>query len=103
MPLSKEVSKMIEQLLKEENCRVVQGVKDWKEAIHLSLEPLVAQGYCTDQYEQAVLDNTYNHQGISGYMLCYISEYDSHPREVSIRECTVCEVQCTHNWHTDSW
>ncbi len=51
-------NKVIEQLLKEENCIVRQNVKDWKEAIHISLEPLVQQGFCTDQYEQAVLENT---------------------------------------------
>ncbi len=49
---------MIEQLLKVENCILKDSVKDWKEAIHVSLEPLVAQGFCTDAYEQAVLENT---------------------------------------------
>lgn len=49
---------MIEQLLKEKNCIVRQSVVDWKDAIHVSLEPLVEQGYCTDQYENAVLENT---------------------------------------------
>lgn len=49
---------MIEQLLKEENCILLDGVKDWKEAIHVSLEPLIKQGYCTDAYEQAVFENT---------------------------------------------
>lgn len=49
---------MIEQLLKEKNCIVRESVTDWKDAIHVSLEPLVEQGYCTDQYENAVLENT---------------------------------------------
>lgn len=49
---------MLEQLLKVENCKILEGVKDWKEAIHISLQPLVDQGYCTSAYEQAVLENT---------------------------------------------
>ena len=49
---------MIQDLLKEENCRILPGVKDWKEAIHVSLEQLIDGGYCTAEYEQAVLDST---------------------------------------------
>ena len=50
---------MIEQLIKKENIVLqVESVKDWKEAIHLSLEPLVKGGYCTDAYEEAVLKMT---------------------------------------------
>lgn len=49
---------MIDQLLKEKNCILVEKVNDWKEAIHISLEPLVQDGYCTKEYEQAVLRNT---------------------------------------------
>lgn len=49
---------MIENLLKAENCVVVDGVADWKEAIEVSLEKLVAQGYCTKDYIQAVFAMT---------------------------------------------
>ncbi len=49
---------MIKQLLKEENCVILDSVNDWKEAIHVSLQPLVQGGYCTDGYEEAVLKNT---------------------------------------------
>ena len=49
---------MLEQLLKVENCVILDGVKDWKEAIHISLQPLVKDGYCTDDYEAEVLSNT---------------------------------------------
>lgn len=49
---------MMKDLLKAENCRIVPGVTDWKEAVHVSLAPLVADGFCTDAYEQAVYDAT---------------------------------------------
>ena len=49
---------MIQDLIKVENCVIVDGVEDWKQAIHLALEPLVKDGCCTDEYEQAVLKMT---------------------------------------------
>lgn len=49
---------MMKDLLKERNCRIVEGVRDWKEAVHVSLEPLIADGDCTEAYEQAVYDAT---------------------------------------------
>lgn len=49
---------MIENLLKEENCVIRDRVEDWKEAVHVSLERLIEQGYCTAEYEQAVFDST---------------------------------------------
>ena len=45
---------MIENLLKEENCVIVDRVQDWKDAVHVSLERLIEQGYCTEEYEKAV-------------------------------------------------
>lgn len=49
---------MLEKLLKEENCIIRDSVSDWKDAIRVSLEPLIKQGYCTREYEQAVFDST---------------------------------------------
>jgi PTS system ascorbate-specific IIA component len=49
---------MIENLLKEENCVIVDRVQDWKDAVHVSLERLSEQGYCTEEYEKAVFDST---------------------------------------------
>lgn len=49
---------MIEKLLKKENIILGKEVTGWEEAIHLSLEPLVSGGYCTDEYEKAVLETT---------------------------------------------
>ena len=60
---------MIEQLIKKENIILgVESVTDWKEAIHLSLAPLVKGGYCTDGYEEAVLEMTKNYGPY--YVLC---------------------------------
>ncbi len=49
---------MIRDLIKIENCLIVDSVEDWKAAIHKALEPLVKDGCCTDEYEQAVLKMT---------------------------------------------
>lgn len=49
---------MIADMLKTENICIVQKVDDWKEAIHLSLEPLLQGGYITDNYEKAILEST---------------------------------------------
>jgi PTS system ascorbate-specific IIA component len=49
---------MIQDLIKKENCIIRDAVADWKEAIHVALEPLVKDGCCTDAYEQAVLKMT---------------------------------------------
>ncbi|MCF0107111.1 MAG: PTS sugar transporter subunit IIA, partial [Holdemanella sp.] len=60
---------MIEKLIKKENIILgVESVKDWKEAIHLSLEPLVKGGYCTDGYEEAVIKMTEQYGPY--YVLC---------------------------------
>lgn len=32
---------MISEMLKRENVRILDRVEDWKQAIHISLEPLV--------------------------------------------------------------
>ena len=49
---------MIQDLIKEKNCVILEGVEDWKAAIHTALQPLVEDGCCTDEYEQAVLTMT---------------------------------------------
>lgn len=49
---------MIEDLIRVENCRFKDEVADWKDAIHTALVPLLEGGWCTSDYEQAVLDNT---------------------------------------------
>ena len=49
---------MIQDLIKLENCVVREAVADWKEAIHVALQPLVADGCYTDAYEEAVLKMT---------------------------------------------
>ena len=55
-------------LLKEENCFIRQNVSDWKEAIHVACEPLIAQNYCTEEYEKAVFEST--EQFGPYYVLC---------------------------------
>ncbi|MDD7281979.1 MAG: PTS sugar transporter subunit IIA [Erysipelotrichaceae bacterium] len=49
---------MISELLKKENCFIKESVEDWKEAIHVACQPMIEQGYCTPEYEQAVFEST---------------------------------------------
>ena len=37
---------MIQELIKKENIVLKRHAKDWKEAVHISLEKLVEGGYC---------------------------------------------------------
>lgn len=50
--------KMIEDLLREENCRIVESAEDWKDAVRISLKPLVEEGDCTEEYVNAVFAAT---------------------------------------------
>ena len=49
---------MIKDLLKEKNCFIKESVKDWKDAICVACAPMIEQGYCTKEYEDAVFENT---------------------------------------------
>lgn len=49
---------MISDMLKLENIRIMDRAIHWKEAIHMSLEPLTEGGYVTDNYEKAILKST---------------------------------------------
>ena len=41
---------MILDMLKEENVQIVERVDNWKEAITVSLQSLLEQGYVTEEY-----------------------------------------------------
>lgn len=49
---------MIADMLKKENIRIMEEVNDWKDAIHISLQPLLDGGYITENYEKAILECT---------------------------------------------
>lgn len=49
---------MIETMLKIENIQILESVNDWKEAIHVSVMPLVRSGYVEERYIQGIIDNT---------------------------------------------
>lgn len=49
---------MILDMLKKENVRILESVDDWKEAITVSLQSLVDQGYVTENYGKAIIDIT---------------------------------------------
>ncbi len=46
------------EMLKRENVQILASVRDWKEAIEKSIEPLIAGGYATPDYIAGVIANT---------------------------------------------
>ena len=59
---------MIKDLLKVKNCFIKESVKDWEDAICVACTPMIEQGYCTKEYEDAVFENT---EKILGPIMCY--------------------------------
>lgn len=49
---------MITEVLKPENVKIVEQVADWKEAIKISLEDLVADGSVEERYIDNVIEST---------------------------------------------
>lgn len=49
---------MIADMMKLKNICIMEEVHDWKEAIHISLEPLLRGGFITENYEKAILECT---------------------------------------------
>lgn len=49
---------MIADMLKVNNIQIIDSVHDWKEAIHISLDPLLRGGFITEGYERAIIDST---------------------------------------------
>lgn len=49
---------MIKDMLKLQNIRMIEEVADWKEAIHVSVNPLVEEGYVTENYEESIIRDT---------------------------------------------
>lgn len=46
------------QMLKLENVKMLQKVSDWVDAIHVSVQPLIDQGYCEARYIDGIIRNT---------------------------------------------
>jgi len=49
---------MIKDMLKRENVRLVESVKSWEDAIILSTQSLLDQGYITQQYPDKIIELT---------------------------------------------
>ena len=50
---------MIAEMLKKENVQIIDSVADWKEAIHVAVQPLVDGGYVEARYIDGIIENTY--------------------------------------------
>lgn len=49
---------MIAEMLKKENVQITENVQDWKEAINLSLAPLIKGGYVKQCYADNIIKST---------------------------------------------
>ncbi len=49
----------MENLLKLANIQILNSVKDWIDAVYISTSSLVEQGYCTSDYPENIIKNTY--------------------------------------------
>ena len=58
----------MKELLKLENIFIRQAVDNWQEAIRVSINPLVEQGYCEERYIDGVFENTEKYGPY--YVLC---------------------------------
>lgn len=58
----------MKEMLKKENIKIMDCVKDWVEAIQVSVQPLVEQGFCESRYIHEIIENT-NKYG-PYYVLC---------------------------------
>lgn len=58
----------MQDMLKLENIQMVNSVKDWVEAIHIGVQPLVDGGYCEPRYIDGIIENT--HKFGPYYVLC---------------------------------
>lgn len=45
-------------ILKLKNVRILDSAKDWIDAIHIAINPLVEQGYCEPRYIDGIIENT---------------------------------------------
>lgn len=58
----------IHDLLKEENCSIRNNVESWQDAIHVACKPMIEQGYCDEQYVDAIFESTAQYGPY--YVLC---------------------------------
>lgn len=47
----------MQDMLKRENVQIVDGVKDWRDAVHVAVQPLVDQGYVKSDYIDGIIAN----------------------------------------------
>lgn len=49
---------MITDMLKKENIQIIDSIPDWREAIRVSVQPLVDTGYVESRYIDGIIANT---------------------------------------------
>lgn len=58
----------MKDMLTLENIQIIESVKDWIDAIHVGVQPLVDGGYCEPRYIDEIIENTYKFGPY--YVLC---------------------------------
>ncbi|MDH6366227.1 MULTISPECIES: PTS sugar transporter subunit IIA [Breznakia] len=48
----------MKNMLQRENVQIVESVKDWIDAIHVGVQPLIDGGYVEARYIDAIIENT---------------------------------------------
>lgn len=48
----------MKKMLKQENVQIVDSAKDWIEAIHVGVQPLIDTGYVEPRYSDSIIANT---------------------------------------------
>ena len=44
-------------LIKESNVQILEGASDWKDAVRQSIAPLEREGFVTEAYKEAIIEN----------------------------------------------
>ena len=47
----------MKDMLKRENVQIVESCKDWKDAVHVAVQPLVDGGYVKSEYIDGIIEN----------------------------------------------
>lgn len=54
-----ETMNAMQEMLKRENVQIVDSCKDWQDAIHVAVQPLVDGGYVKPEYIDGVIENAH--------------------------------------------
>ena len=77
---------MLERVLQEETIQIVEEVKDWKEAVEVSVQPLVDTGGVKEAYTTAVIESL-QEKGPYVVITPHLALLHARPDEKVLRDC----------------